>query len=209
MRYHAPMSTTPQPYLSLPGAKFHSLPTEEGLERYDLLEVSDDSVNYEDLFGGDDVSFFVHDGALTLRGPLQVTNEEPAVCVIEGDLVVEGSLVICDWDRYVPLWIKGSLTAKDLLLSADAQVFVEGDLKLSGTLVTDTSDAAHLVVHGETEIGTWLRPSQRGAIYLPESTPDPLQGDDLEARLVPELTTGNRSRTWCERVLAGQPLLRD
>ncbi|MCP3063326.1 hypothetical protein LXT21_31560 [Myxococcus sp. K38C18041901] len=200
------MSLKPQPYTTLPGARFQPLDTEEGLERYDLLEVSDDSVDYADLFGGGDVNFVVHEGSLSLSGPTSVQNEEQRVCVIEGDLIVDGPLVIHDVDVYVPLWIKGSLIARDLLLVDDAQVFIEGDLKLSGNLVTEVTDAAHLVVHGEAKIGAWLRPSERGAIYLPESVPDPIEGDALKARLVPTL---NSSQSWSEHVLEGKRLLRD
>lgn len=156
-----------------------------------------------------EVTFGVHEGTLTLSGPTYVANEDPMVCVIEGDLIVEGPLVIRD-DLYVPLWIKGSLIARDLLLSADAQVFIEGDLKLTGNLVTDGTDATHLVVHGEAQVGAWLRPSHRGAIYLPESVPAPIEGDALAARLAPTLVPrGNLRLALCEHVLAGQPLLRD
>jgi hypothetical protein len=204
------MSRKPQPYTTLPGARFHPLETELGLERYNLLEVSDDSVDYEDLFGGNEVAFVVHEGTLTPGGPTYVGNEEPMVCVIEGDLIVDGPLVIRDLGLYVPLWIKGSLIARDLLLSDEAQVFIEGDLKLTGNLVTNCTDAAHLVVHGEAEVGAWLRPSHRGAIYLPESVPEPIEGEDLAARLAPTLASPpNRSDALCEHVLAGQPLLRD
>ncbi|WP_426748596.1 hypothetical protein VZQ01_19185 [Myxococcus faecalis] len=200
------MATKPQPYTTLPGARFEPLATEEGLERYDLLEVSDDSVNYEDLFGGGDVNFVVHEGTLSLRGPTYVGNEYPLVCVVEGDLIVDGPLVIRDVGVYVPLWIKGSLIARDLLMSDESQVFIEGDLKLTGNLVTNVTDAAHLVVHGEVQVGAWLRPSQRGAVYLPESMPDPIEGDALKEKRVPTLSS---SQSWVEHVLSGQRLLRD
>ncbi|WNG18550.1 hypothetical protein [Cystobacter fuscus] len=204
------MSREPQPYTHLPGARFQPLATALGLERYNLLEVSDDSVNYEDLFGGNEVAFVVHEGTLKLSGPTYVGNVDPMVCVIEGDLIVDGPLVIRDLDLYVPLWIKGSLSARDLLLSADAQVFIEGDLELTGNLITDGTDATHLVVHGEARVGAWLRPGHRGAIYLPASVPDPIEGDTLAARLATTLVShANRSLTLCEHVLAGQPLLRD
>ncbi|MCY1056185.1 hypothetical protein [Nannocystis sp. SCPEA4] len=204
------MAFEPRPYTTLPSARFQPLARELGLARYNLLEVSDDSVNYEDLFGSREVDFVVHDGALTLSGPTYVRNEDPMVCVIEGDLIVDGPLVIRDLDLYVPLWIKGSLIARDLVLSLDAQVFIEGDLKLTGNLVTYGTDATHLVVHGEAQVGAWLRPSHRGAIYLPASMPDPLEGDALAARLAPTLDPrGNLPLTLCEHVLAGQPLLRD
>lgn len=199
-----------QPYTSLSGAQFQPLARELGLARYNLLAVSDDSVNYEDLFGSREVDFVVHDGTLTLSAPTCVQNEDPMVCVVEGDLIVEGPLVIRDLDLYVPLWIKGSLIARDLLLSYDAQVFIEGDLRLTGNLVTYGTDATHLVVHGEAQVGAWLRPSHRGAIYLPASMPEPIEGDALAARLAPTLEPReNLAKALCERVLAGQPLLRD
>ena len=204
------MTVEPQPFTSLPAARFQPLARELGLARYDLLAVSDDSVNYEDLFGGNEVGFVVHDGTLALSGPTYVCNQEPMVCVIEGDLIVDGPLVIRDLDLYVPLWIKGSLRARELVLSHDAQVFIEGDLKLTGNLVTYGTDATHLVVHGEAQVGAWLRPSHRGAIYLPASMPDPIEGEALAARLAPTLDPrGNLALSLCEHVLAGQPLLRD
>ncbi|MCY1023410.1 hypothetical protein [Pyxidicoccus sp. MSG2] len=204
------MALTPQPYPSLPGARFQPLARELGFARYNLLDVSYDSVNYEDLFGGRDVDFVVHEGTLTLSGPIYVQNEDPMVCVVEGDLIVDGPLVIRDLDLYVPLWIKGSLLARDLLLSLDAQVFIEGDLKLTGNLVTYGTDATHLVVHGEAQVGAWLRPGHRGALYLPASIPDPIEGEALAVRLAPTLDPrGNLPLTLCEHILAGQPLLRD
>lgn len=204
------MPIEPQPYTTLAGARFQPLERELGFERYDLLEVSDDSVNYEDLFGGQEVDFVVHDGTLTLSGPTFVRNESPVVCVIEGDLVVDGPLVISDLGLYVPLWIKGSLIARDLVLTDEAQVFIEGDLKLTGNLVTHGTDATHLVVHGEAQMGAWLRTSLRGAIYLPESTPEPIEGEALAARLAPTLDPDkNFKQTLCEHVLAGRPLLRN
>jgi uncharacterized protein (DUF736 family) len=204
------MPTAPEPYTSLAAARFTPLANELGLERYDLLAVSDDSVNYEDLFGGDEVAFFVHQGPLTLDGPTYIRNKDPMVCIVEGDVIVDGPLAIRDFDLYVPLWIKGSLIARDLAVGADAQVFIEGDLKLTGNLVTYGNDATHLVVHGEAQVGAWLRPSQRGAIYLPESIAAPLEGEALDARLVPTLAAPTTSpQTWCEHVVNGQPLLRD
>lgn len=204
------MHLEPQPYTALAGARFQPLERELGFERYDLLEVSDDSVDYEDLFGGHEVDFVVHDGSLTVSGPTHVRNESPMVCVIEGDLIVDGPLVISDMDLYVPLWIKGSLIARDLVLIADAQVFIEGDLRLTSNLVTHGTDATHLVVHGEAQIGAWLRTSLRGAIYLPASTPEPVEGEALAARLAPTLDPHSDLRqSLCEHVLSGRPLLRD
>ncbi|MFP2907001.1 hypothetical protein ACLESD_18540 [Pyxidicoccus sp. 3LFB2] len=204
------MPIEPQPYITLAGARFQPLERELGFEHYNLLEVSDGSVDYEDLFGGQEVDFLVHDGTLTLSGPAYVRNESPAVCVIEGDLRIDGPLVISDLGLYVPLWVKGSLYARELLLSDEAQVFIEGDLELTGNLVTLCTDAAHLVVHGEARMGAWLRPSQRGAIYLPASTPEPLEGDALAARLAPTVDArGGLRQTLCEHVLAGRPLLRE
>ncbi|MCY0994736.1 hypothetical protein OV203_46855 [Nannocystis sp. ILAH1] len=63
------MALEPQPYTALPGARFQPLARELGLARYNLLAVSDDSVNYEDLFGSREVDFRVHQGTLTLSGP--------------------------------------------------------------------------------------------------------------------------------------------
>lgn len=199
--------TTARPFVEL--ATFRPLSAEAGTAQYALLDVSDDSVAYEDLFGGGDFTFAIHDGPLSLPGPLLVRNEEPHVIVIEGDLVVDGPLVLADNGIYVPLWITGSLIASDLAVFSDAQLFIQGDLRLSGTLVTQTSDAAHLVVHGAATAQTWIRATSRGAVYLPATVPDPIESDALTSRWLPGLGgPRNADRdALIERILAREPLL--
>lgn len=197
-------------YDQMPGARWQPLASEVARERYSLLEVSDDSIDYDELTGGDPIAFHVHPAGLAVAGPLWIRNEEAGhVFIIEGDLAVEGPLVIGDHGRYVPLWIKGNLTAASLAVLHDAHVFIEGDLRLAGELVTYLGDAGHLVVHGELTAAAWARMSTRGAVYLPESTPEPLQDEPLEARLAPAITAiPNRHLAISDHVLDGLPVIR-
>ena len=200
----------PKPFVEFAEAAFRTLSADEGRARYSLREISDDSVDYDDLFGGADFEFAIHDGDLALAQPLHVRHSDPQVIIVDGDLVVDGALVLSDNGVYVPLWVTGALVARDLGVFCDAHLFVREDLRLEGQLVTMTYDAAHLVVHGEVRASAWLRMSSRGAVYLPASTPDPLEGDALAARWQPGLggpTLGDRN-ALIERILTGAPLLR-
>lgn len=194
-----------EPYDCWPEAQWRSVSQQDGCSRYNLIDVSQDSVDYEELFGGDDFEFAVHDGALVVSGPIFAVNKYGTrnVFVVDGDLVVDGTLALFARELYVPLWVRGTLSAHHLCVHGDAQLFVEGDLRLGGCLVTDLSDAGHLVVHGSTSASAWLKQSTVGALYV-DTEMNPIEGDALRTSLVPNLSTED----LFQQALAGGPLLR-
>lgn len=68
--------------------------------------------------------------------------------VIDGDMSVAGSLAVNIEDMCNILWIKGNLTADNLLLDAETILVVEGQITIQGTLYSGISDAGILVSKG-------------------------------------------------------------
>jgi hypothetical protein len=201
----------------LGGAIWKKVPTAEATEKYDILEVTDDSVDLDDLFGDEPDHFFVHDGSLRCRGPLAISHLPEArnrtVFVVEGDLVVDGALSFENSDIYTPLWVRGSLEATNLAALLDACIFVEGDLRVGGVLATYLTDAGHLVVHGAARFGTHLALSHRGAIAMKSGEAARAVGQGkpvpLEKALRKELldAEGDVYAAVRDAMLAGRPIL--
>jgi hypothetical protein len=181
---------------------------DDGAERYDISEMTDDSIAYEDLAGGDPIRFAVHRGALRVAGPIFVENDEAGtVFVIDGDLVIDGPLVLADSGCYVPLWIRGDLDVARLAVLRDAHVFVEGNLRVAGELVVCAKDAAHAIVRGATTAGRWVQFDQRGVLDFGEL--EPTFVDDADPRLATEVAEiPNKPLAIGEQVFANRDVLR-
>jgi hypothetical protein len=205
---------------ALPGAKWTRVPTDEAAETYDILEASNDSIGMEELFGDDPEYFAVHQGNLTVAGGQRFyhdpADKNKVVFVVEGDLTIKGPLCFHNGDIYTPLWVRGSLTVDDLVLIHDACLFVGKSLLVKNVLVTDLSDAGHLIVHGSTAANAWvdLRPG-RAAIEFAKKPKARLiseegkPGDTVDEALLPELLhDGDRFKDIRDAVLAGRPILR-
>lgn len=149
--------------------QWESLPLSEATERYDIAEASDDRVeDLEDLFGEEPEGFFVHQGNLTVDGPLSIGNDpelaDDTVYVIDGDLTVNGPMRFVNADVYTPLYVTGSVTAQHLLCLSDSNLLIGGDLTVGGLLMTELSDMGMLVVHGAASAGAWLETWDRGDV---------------------------------------------
>ena len=170
--------------------------------------MTDGSIDFMDLTGGDPLRFAVHDGDLHVKGPIYVRNPEPGtVYVIEGNLTVDGPLVIADSARYVPLWVRGNLVVSQLAVLLDAHLFVEGNLRVEGELAMYLKDAAHVIALGTASVGSWVRFSRSGAVYLEEL--EPTMVDETDARLAPEVAAiPNKPLAIGEQVFAGRSVLR-
>jgi hypothetical protein len=195
-------------YSALPGATWRDVPFDEGAARYDIDAMTDGGIDFMDLTGGDPLRFAVHDGDLHIRGPLYVRNAEPnTVYIVEGTLTIDGPLVLADAGRYVPLWIRGDLVVPRLAVLLDTHLFVEGNLRVAGELVTYLKDAAHVIALESAAVGSWLRFYSRGAIFL-ESV-EAVTLDESDERLAPEVAAiPNKPLAIGEQVFADRSVLR-
>ncbi len=190
-------------------AVWRPLADPDGRDRYSLLEISGDSVDYDDVTGGAPLEFFVHEGALSAAGPLVLAGDgPPRVYVVEGDLVVSGPLVLLGDGQAAILWVRGSLRAQALVAVRGALLFVEGALTVDRELALYLSPAGHFIVDGELTTGVSIAASLDGCIAVPESAAEPLTGDELEARWSRHiLEIPNRPLALVHATLAGLPLL--
>lgn len=208
--------------------RWESVPLSEAAERYDICKASDNHVeDLEDLFGDEPECFFVHQGDLTIDGPLSIGNDpglaQDTVYVIDGDLTVNGPMRFLNADVYTPLYITGSVTAQHLMCLMDSNLFIGGSLTVGGLLMTELSDSGMFVVHGAASAGAWLETWDRGDVTFVDdlkarrlrvSEGDYLEysdADDAADVLLPEFLDGDTEdaseKLW-EAALEGRPLLR-
>ncbi|MEU1429793.1 hypothetical protein ABZ412_22195 [Nocardia sp. NPDC005746] len=208
--------------------RWESVPLSEAAERYDIGEASDTRVeDLEEVFGEEPECFFVHQGDLTIDGPLSIGNDPDlapdTVYVIDGDLTVNGPMRMLNGDVYTPLYVTGSVTAQHLMCLMDSNLFIGGSLTIGGLLMTELSDMGLLVVHGATSAGAWLETWDRGEVAfngdlkarrLRVSDGDYLEdadADDAADILLPEFLDGDAedaAKTLWAAALEGRPLLR-
>jgi hypothetical protein len=154
-----------------PHPTWDMVPVAVGKERYDLGEISQDSVYLEDQFGEEPEYFFVHRGDVTVNGSLVLQDdfgeEITTLYVIDGDLTVNGPASSRNADSNTSLYVTGSVTVQDLVCLGHSQLFIGGTLAVKNLLFTDLADAGHLVVHGSVSALTWIEAAGRGAIYFP------------------------------------------
>lgn len=195
-------------YSALPGARWTDVAFEEGTQRYDIDAMTEGSIDFEDLTGGDPLRFAVHAGDLHVTGPSYISNDKPGtVYVIEGDLTVDGSLALADSGCYVPLWVRGNLVVPRLATLRDAHLFVEGDLRVEGELAMYLDDAAHVIALGAATLGSWVCFSKRGEVYLGEL--EPMLVTENDERLAAEVAEiPNKPLAIGETVFAGRSVLR-
>ncbi|WP_433566029.1 hypothetical protein ACQP1O_12820 [Nocardia sp. CA-151230] len=208
--------------------RWESVPLSEAAERYDICKASDHRVeDLEELFGDEPECFFVHQGDLTIDGPLSIGNDPDlapdTVYVIDGDLTVDGPMRFLNADVYTPLYVTGSVTAQHLMCLMDSNLFIGGSLTVGGLLMTELSDMGVIVVHGAASAGAWLETWDRGDVTFVDdlkarrlrvSGGDPLEhsdADDAADILSPGFLDGDTEdaseKLW-KAALEGRPLLR-
>ncbi|MFC4065924.1 hypothetical protein [Actinoplanes subglobosus] len=204
------------------------VPLDDVRDRYDLGEISQDSVYLEDLYGEEPEHFFVHHGDVAVDGPLVAEDDSgdeiSTLYVIDGDLTVDGPAVFRNGDSNTALYVTGSVTVRSLVCLNHGQFFVGGSLIVEDLLFTGLDDAGHLVVHGPVTAGAWIEAAGRGAIYFPAPPAARLVGDPgnpyfdggtererFEDAMHPDLVDADgrpRRRTVVQAVLGGRPVLR-
>jgi hypothetical protein len=123
---------------------------------FDLLTATNDSVDYEDLFGAVPEHVLVHTGDVTVSEPVSLRGwdarkgSQQTLYVIDGDLTIRDLLVFSQSDLCTTLWVKGALRAPRVALSGSA-VLIVGSLHVEDVLLTNLEDAGHLIVHGPCE----------------------------------------------------------
>ncbi|MFE3960603.1 hypothetical protein ACFXPS_41310 [Nocardia sp. NPDC059091] len=208
--------------------RWESVPLSEAAERYDICKASDNHVeDLEELFGDEPECFFVHQGDLTIDGPLSIGNDPglapDTVYVIDGDLTVNGPMRFLNADVYTPLYVTGSVTAQHLMCLMDSNLFIGGSLTVGGLLMTELSDMGVIVVNGAASAGAWLETWDRGEVIFVDdlkarrlrlSGGDYLEhfdADDAAGILLPEFLDGDAEdaseKLW-KAALEGRPLLR-
>jgi len=122
----------------------------------------------EELFGWAPEHFLVHRGDSIVDESVHLGNspneDEDTLYVIDGDLTINGPLRFENLDVYTTLFVTGKVTARSLLCLQDSCLFIGGSLEVRELLVTDLTDAGHLVVHGTTSAGAWLEAGDRGCV---------------------------------------------
>lgn len=199
----------------------------EATERYDIGAASNGS--WDDLdarFAEEPECFFVHQGDVTAEGPLVMGNgpdeSVDTVYVIDGDLTVNGPMRFMSMDVYTPLYVTGSITARDLLCLWDCNLIIGGSLTVGGLLMTELTDWGTLVVRGATSARAWLEWSDRGEVTLAHDLKarrlrasdgyynEQAETEDAADVLLPGFLDGDEDvsdQLW-KAALEGQPLLR-
>lgn len=162
--------TAPRGFATL--AAWRRVPLDEA-EDHDFLAATNDSVGYEDCFGGDPSHVMLHEGSLRIAGLVELNGWKAArdaqqtVYIVDGDLIVDGALVFDQSDIMTTLWVTGALRATRVACASTAMLIVGGVLEVADLLITDLEDAGHLIVHGPLVAPTWIDLAQgRGCIEL-------------------------------------------
>jgi hypothetical protein len=134
-------------------AAFTAMPYEKAEERYKLSEVDETppdgfDIGIEDIFGEEPETVFVHKGPVHHDGDVTIgaVGEYAGIYIIDGDLEVGGLLSFTQVDGGSVLYVKGDLRARDLAMAQEAQLWVSGNLKITGHVLTALSQAGGLAV---------------------------------------------------------------
>ncbi|MEU4507614.1 hypothetical protein [Streptomyces sp. NPDC024089] len=204
---------------------WESVPMAEATERYDIGEASNGLLDdLDDFFGEEPECFFVHRGDVTVEGPLVMGNGPDeavdTVYVIDGDLTVNGPMRFLNMDVYTPLYVTGSVTARDLFLE-DCNLIIGGSLTVGGLLMTELTDGGMFVVRGVTSAGAWLEWSDSGEVTFAHDLKtrrlrasdgfyhEQAEAEDAAEVLLPRFFDGDvdiSDQLW-EAALEGQPIL--
>ena len=129
-------------------ATFVAVPLEDAVERYDLDRFTEDT-DFEDMFGDAPETVFVARGTVKLDELKLDTVQYAGVYIIDGDLIVDGPFEFTHADGAAVLCVIGSVTAKSLSISEEAQLWITEDLTVEGEVTEDLSDAGALQVLGD------------------------------------------------------------
>ncbi|WP_158578819.1 leucine-rich repeat domain-containing protein [Spongiactinospora rosea] len=194
-------------------------------EAEELFSVSDEvAFPYEDFT--DEQEIRLYEGDLRVAGDLEPDSDGDWVLfnmIVDGDLVVDGTLMWSDWSCGNFVLVTGDLRARNVVLLGCPDVAVRGDLVVSGGVVgKDGDNGGVLTVGGRTQAQmiintTYFNMSfgtQPEAVLIgdPYSTSCPVDftSRELKAILRPKLLKDDSMDTWkvVEALSAGRPVLR-
>jgi hypothetical protein len=104
----------------------------------------------KDTFGELPESVFVHAGKVSHSSDVNIgaIGANAGLYVIDGDLEVGGLLNFTQIDGAAILYVTGSVTAKNISVEQEAQLWIKGSLEVEEYLLGGMSDAGGIVVHG-------------------------------------------------------------
>ncbi len=161
-----------------------------GDSTHDLSEAGKGLNELEDIFGEAPEEVFVSK-KVTNPGDVAIRaiGDYAGIYIIEGDLVVKGTLTYEQVDGGSILYVTGNLTAKNLVLGDSANLWVGKNLT-AGTVLGFLTDAGTLAVHGKTTVGMFVERYGRAGMQIGD---DPaitqfVRWDDVEVDGFPEVT---------------------
>jgi hypothetical protein len=141
-------------------------PLEDALETYDFESLG---IEAEEIMPDEPESAWVHDGDITVDGPLEIggasSYKDVACFIVNGNLTVNGPLLFNQDDFHSALYVTGKLECKHAFLQSEAVLLVGKTLSVEELLYTFLSDAGYLGAGGLTA-RYWLNEWYRGAIYF-------------------------------------------
>jgi hypothetical protein len=139
---------------------------EDALETHDFESLG---IEAEEIMPDNPESAWVHDGDITVDGPLEIggapSYEDVACFIVNGNLTVNGPLFFNQDDFHSALYVTGELECKNAFLQSEAVLLVGKTLSVEELLYTFLSDAGYLGARGLTA-RYWLNEWYRGAIYF-------------------------------------------
>lgn len=124
-------------------ANFKTIPFSELENKYSFSSCTNGDWDIEDLFGEEPEEVFYYKGDIHITGNVLIEgNDEHSYFFIDGNLIIDGTFSINIDDIYNVLGILGKLNAKNLLLSYQAFLFVQKEVKITNTMFTTIGDEA-------------------------------------------------------------------
>jgi len=200
------------------GANWFTVDFATAKKKFDIEKLTDNDVSLDDLFPDAPEEFFVHRGNLVVKGELELqadpSSPDRTVYVIDGDLVVDGPLLVQNHDVYTSLFVTGSVRAKSIAVTWDAALFVEGSVEAHDLVFTYLTDAGHFVAKKGVKSKVWLEAGGRGVILADKvgdtTKLEKLGHDAIVRTLLPSFNDGGRvdSEKIVDAMMKGRSVLR-
>ena len=180
--------------------QFEQKPWDDLPEKFDLMEITNGNLEFEDLFGDDPEYYYFQNGDLFIPGHTCVDRpDDEMMVVIDGNLTVDGVLCLSAWDMACIVVVTGNFSAKGLIIDSEAHFHVLGETAIDGPLVGNLGDSAYCRFVGKCRAQA-LVPGENGEmefVWNDESDEDVSDdtGDEVDAEKYPDIAaTVNKLR---------------
>lgn len=103
---------------------------------------TDERICMEDVFPGDSPDFYYYKGDVLLKGGLKFgQGNSHSYYIIDGNVKIDGSLIVQSWDYHKALYITGSLEAKNLFTESESFLIVGKETTIKNLIYHDLSHA--------------------------------------------------------------------